>query len=85
MEEQNKERKELVIVQQGKYWKVRNVNYCYDDTFTEYSKAVKFKEKLEFIKDETEFNKALKQIKKEPDIGKKTREYKKLCQNKKSS
>lgn len=84
MEEQDKDRKKIVVVASGKYWKVRNVNYYYDNTFTEYSKAVKFAEAKEREIEEENFNKALRQIRKEPDLGKRTREYKKLCKAKKS-
>lgn len=85
MEEQNENGEKIVVVPSGKYWKVKNVNHYYDNTFTEYAKAVKFAEGKKAEIEESKFKAALRQIKKEPDLGKRTREYKKLCQTRKSS
>lgn len=85
MEESEEVRSSYLIIKDGKFWKVRNVNRWVGGSFTEYNKAAQWVENTLRDKEIKEFNKALKEIKKEPDLKKRSRKYKQLCQSKKYS
>lgn len=80
MEESQEERKGYLIVRQGPYWKVRNCNRYVGGTFTMLSKARDWVDARAVEDLDKAWKKAIRRLKKIKDLNKRTKEYKKLCQ-----
>lgn len=81
MEESNQEWKGYLIIRDGKFWKIRNVNRWVGGSFTTLDKAKQWVNGQVNIAIDKEYNRTLKEIKKEPDLKKRSKRYKELCQD----
>lgn len=80
MEESKEIWKGYIIVRQGSVWRVRNYNRYVGGSFTMLSKAKAWIDGRVNDDKESEWKTAIRRIRRIKDLNKRSKEYKKLCQ-----